>query len=94
MWEYYKSERGKDFMLEFHAIYRLTGVLLLAFMLGPGIPILFVLALLHVVIQDCVLRYQLAYHYTKPLNYSNTLNIMLLRFCAFLPVVYSAVGLW
>lgn len=93
MWDYYKIEKGSEFQLE-QVAYKLAGVVLLAFLFGPAIPILFVLALMNVVLCDLCLRYQLAYHHKKPFNYSNELNNMLIKFCAAMPVIYSAVGSW
>lgn len=93
MWEYYKLLLGNVFLLETN-MYRLAGVTLLAFLFGAGIPILFIFALLYVVLNEMCLRYQLAYHFKKPFNYSNKLNDMFLRYCATLPIIYSGFGLW
>lgn len=72
----------------------MAGVVLLAFLFGPGIPILFIFALFNVIVGEMCLRYQLAYHFKKPFNYSNELNNMFIKFCSFMPVVYSGTGLW
>lgn len=75
-------------------MHKLVSVLLLAFMFGPGIPILFPMALIFVFVNENMVRYQIAYACNKPLKYSNNFIKILLRHCAFLPVLYSLIGIW
>jgi len=93
MWDYYKSEVGKPFFLEMNT-FKLGNVLLMAFMFGPGIPIMFPLALLFVIFNESSLRFQLAYQCRTPFKYSSAMNRSLIRLCAFMPVLYSSFGLW
>lgn len=60
MWQYFNSELGAQWFFE-NNLFKLGNVLLIAFMFGPGMPIMFPLALLYVVINESALRYQLAY---------------------------------
>ena len=60
MWQYYKSELGNPWFFESN-LFKLGNVLLMAFMFGAGIPIMFPLALVYVLINEMALRFQLAY---------------------------------
>lgn len=93
MWQYYNSELGAPWLFE-NNLFKLGNVLLMAFMFGPGIPIMFPLAFVYALINESTLRYQLAYQCRSPFNYSMEMNITFVRFCALLPVLYSSFGLW
>jgi hypothetical protein len=93
MWDEYKSRLGGLFTLE-NNLMRTSMVLLVTFIFGAGIPIMFIIALAYIVVNEMCLRYQLAYHFRKPFNYSNELNDMFMKFCAILPVFYSAFGFY
>jgi len=75
-------------------MFKLGNVLLMAFMFGPGIPIMFPMAFLYVVFNESCLRFQLAYQCRTPNKYSSEMNRALVRLCAFMPVIYSSFGLW
>lgn len=93
MWQYFNSELGNEFLIE-NDLFKLGNVLLITFMFGPGIPILFPLALIYVNVNSLCLRYKLAYQCRKPISYSNDNNELFIKFCAFMPVLYSCFGLW
>jgi hypothetical protein len=56
MWQYYKSELGNQWFFETN-LFKLGNVLIMAFMFGAGIPIMFPLALVFVLINEMALRY-------------------------------------
>lgn len=60
MWQYLNSERGNIWLFE-NNLAKLGNVMLMAFIFGPGLPIMFPLALIYVIINESALRYQLAY---------------------------------
>ena len=71
--QYYKLYAGPKYQIHFKvASVQLT--VLIAFFFGPGIPILFPIALLKLVFFYLTQRYMLAYHYRKPPQLSNQLN--------------------
>lgn len=74
VWDYINVELGPYFMVEVN-MFALGNVLLLTFMFGAGIPILFPLALLYVIFNEGNMRVQLVYLNRKPFNASNRLNI-------------------
>lgn len=75
-------------------MFKLGNVLLMAFLFGPGIPIMFPLALIYVLINESALRCQLAYQCRSPFNYSMEMNRSFIKFCSFLPILYGSFGLW
>lgn len=93
MWQYFNSELGMPWFFETN-LYKLGNVLLIAFMFGPGMPIMFPLALLYVIINESALRYMLAYQCRNPFNYSMEMNKSFIRYCAFMPVIYASFGIW
>lgn len=93
MWQYFQNEINDEFVVE-NNLYVLGNVLLLAFIFGPGIPIVIPMALVYVIINELSLRYLLAYQCRKPVSFSKYMNKWLIKFCAFLPVLYSSFGLW
>lgn len=87
------SELGPSFMVE-ENMFTLGNVLVTTFMFGPGIPVFFPIALLFILLNEGNMRIQLAYLYRKPYNASNQLNVIFLKVCAFMPILYSCFGLW
>lgn len=93
VWQYYNLYAGDEFLLE--TKYAFTSVVvILCFMFGPGMPILFPIGFLTLSINYFVLKYQLAYLYRKPIRYSESINKLLIKNLSWLPTYYSAVGFW
>lgn len=93
MWEYYKLKLQSDFLHELDYT-KLGNVLLMAFMFGPGIPIMFPMAFLYVFFNEFCMRSQLAYQHRAPFKFSNRINDSFIKFCCVLPILYSGIGLW
>lgn len=93
MWDYYYSELGTAFYLDKN-MNQLGCILMMAFFFGPGIPIMFPLATILIILNEIFMRYQLAYQFSKPFNYSNELNSIFIKFCDTLPMMYSLIGFW
>ena len=66
----------------------------MAFMFAPGIPIMMPLAFIYAFLNDLFLRSQLAYQHRLPFKFENSKNQQFLKFCCFLPVLYSSIGFW
>lgn len=63
-------------------------------MFGPGIPILFPLALLYVLTNESMMRLQIAFLCKKPFNYDKKLIKTFMKHCAILPVLYASYAIW
>jgi len=64
------------------------------FLFAPGMPVLFPLALLGMILLYVTNRYQLAYQCQRPPVYDNSLNIMTLRLLNVAPALYVIYGAW
>lgn len=69
-------------------------VIYIAFLFGPGAPILFPIALLSLLSLYVTERLCMAYVYQRPPIYTTALNDLVLRLLAGAPVLYVAVAAW
>lgn len=93
MWQYFSSELGNAWLFE-NNLFKLGNVMLMAFLFAPGIPIMFPFALLYVTINLLGTRHYLAYQCRKPFNYSNDMNVSLIKLLNFMPILYASFGIW
>ena len=69
-------------------------VIVLAFLVGPAIPICFPIAFVFFSLLEIGTRYRLAYNLKLPFNIGNEMNKMFLKLCPLFPVFYSSFGFW
>ena len=65
-----------------------------AFLFGPGQPILFWLALLYFSLQYTIDRLQMAYSYKKPAMLDNSMNQTAIWLMFFGPWLYTLTSIW
>jgi len=61
---------------------------------GPGIPVLFPIGLVALIILYFVERFSMAYYYRIPPNYDDDLNYTMLRDLLWFPILYAGIGFW
>ena len=93
MWQFYKLTLQSEFKHELDYL-KLGNVLLMAFMFGPGIPIMMPMAFIYVFLNEFCLRAQLAYQHRAPFKFSNSMNERFTKFCSVLPILYASIGFW
>ena len=64
------------------------------FLFAPGLPILFPIALIGIIIQLVTNKVALAYYVKRPPVYDSYLNNNMLRMLKIAPILYIVVGLW
>ena len=64
------------------------------FLFAPGMPILFPIALLGLIIQLVTNKVALAYFIRRPPAYNCSLNNNMLRMLKVAPILYAAFGAW
>ena len=64
------------------------------FLFGPGIPILFPIALFGMIVLYLTNRVSLAYFNRRPPGYDNKMNEMTLKLLGFAPIFYVLMGFW
>ena len=64
------------------------------FLFGPGLPILFPIALLGMIILYCTNRISLAYFNRRPPVYNAKMNNIVLKLIGFAPLLYVCMGAW
>ena len=78
---------GPEFQIHWKYAYMLT-VVYITFLFGPGLPILFPIALGSLVFLFTVERLLLAYSYRKPPMYDDTMNAAALNLLMLSPIGY------
>lgn len=63
-------------------------------MFGPGIPHLFPLGLIALIILYTVERYSVAYYYRMPVDFNDSLNTDCIGDILWSPIVYCVMGFW
>ena len=63
-------------------------------MYGPGIPILFPIGLLGLIVLYSVERYSVAKYYQIPPNFDDSLNEACVKDVLWSPIFYCGVGFW
>ena len=84
---------GPDFEIHYKYAQMLT-ITYVTFLFAPGLPIMFPIALLAMLILYATNRLQLAYFNKKPPCYSNSMNDTTVVFLKFAPMFYVVVGAW
>lgn len=82
---------------EFDIHYQYSNILVITwvtFLFGPGLPILFPLAFLGMIILYCTNRLTLAYFHRRPPVYDQRLNETTLYLLRFAPLLYTFMGAW
>ena len=65
-----------------------------SFLFGPGLPILFPIALFGMIVLYITNRIALAYYSRRPPGYDNKMNQTAIGFLGFAPILYAGVGTW
>ena len=90
---YKELYNGSDF--EVHYQYaQILVIVWVTFLFAPGIPILFPIALLGLIVQLVTNKIALAYCVKRPPAYNCSLNRNMLRTLSLAPFLYVAVGAW
>ena len=84
---------GPDFEYS-HKMAHMVMMIFSAFLYGPGMPILFVLCLLYLIINYSVERLSLAYFYRKPPMFDSSLNMKTLSLLRQAPIFYTIMSIW
>ena len=69
-------------------------IVFMTFMFGAGIPILFPIALLSLIVLYIVERLMVAYSYKKPPMMDESLNKAAIKILMFAPILYCTFGFW
>ena len=72
----------------------MLNIVFIAFMFGSGIPILFPIALLGIIIEYLVERLCLAYFYKKSEYYHRRVNVFTVGILYYAPFIYCMIGFW
>ena len=64
------------------------------FLFGPGLPILFPIALFAMIVLYCTNRYALAYMNRKPPTYDYKMNRTAILLLGWAPTLYICMGAW
>ena len=84
---------GSLFIVTFKYCYILT-VVYIAFFFGPGVPFLFIIALLSILSLYITERLCMAYVYQRPPIHTTALNNSVLKMLAFAPFFYVVIAAW
>ena len=84
---------GGVFYIHYKYSYILT-VIYITFFFGPGLPILFPIALISLVSLYVSERLQMAYSYQRPPMYDPLINNTALRILALAPFLYVMMAAW
>ena len=79
---------GEEFKIHIKYAYILT-VCYTAFIYGPMIPFLFLIATASLIVLYIVEKLAMAYGYQKPPMYDDEHNVLVVRMLAFAPVLYA-----
>lgn len=66
----------------------------MTFLFGPGLPILFPIALMAMIILNITYRMELAYFCRAPPVYDNKMNKTVIEFLSTAPLLYMGMGAW
>ena len=81
----------------FFVHYRLAfivNIVWITFLFGPGMPILFLIALAGLIFTYVSERLRMAYSYTKPPMYDSRLTAHTLYYLRYAPIMYAVYGIW
>lgn len=92
-WNYFEIYGGQNFPIELrYAFFR--QVLVVCFLFGAGIPILFPIGFIAFLLSSNLQKYELSYIYKKPVNFENCLNERSIKHNNCLPILYASFGFW
>jgi hypothetical protein len=69
-------------------------IVTITFMFGAGIPILFPIGLVALLIEYWVERFAMAYYYRMPPNFDDDLNYIMISNLLWAPLIYAGIGFW
>ena len=72
----------------------ILNVVYMTFLFGAGLPILFPIALVSLILLYCVSKILLAYSYQKPPAYDHKLNETIVKMLRFAPIIYLIQAMW
>lgn len=72
----------------------ILNVVLIAFMFGAGLPILFPIAAMSMAVLYCVEKALIYYSYRQPPVYDSELNDSVLGILSYAPILFYSFGYW
>lgn len=91
--EYYELYSGERY--EIHWKYAtIQNLVLVCFLFGAGIPLLFPIGLVGLILLYVTERYKLAVYYRLPPNFAERLNLQCIQVIEYAPMLYSLFGFW
>lgn len=93
VWQFEKVYSGPEFVVHYRLAF-IVNIIYVTFWFGPGMPLLFPVALAGLVVTYSSERLRMAYSYTKPPMYDSRLSQSTLSALRWAPVMYAIQAAW